>query len=154
MEKLSWIFVLFCLSRLSRLCEVRWPKESLAALNKTHLHGFSNYHSEDAAICCFQSASQQRGMKRAGSQAEQSRYSSRRPMSHWQRLTVCVCVCESTQDRGVQSAAREPFVVLELILQLTWCRRHAEVEQTPTKNSVIMAEAEELNALPDVFFEA
>lgn len=41
-------------------------------LKQNRLHWLSqNYHSEDAAICYFQTASQQRGMKRAESQREQ-----------------------------------------------------------------------------------
>lgn len=57
--------------------QVRWPErpETLAhtmLLKQNRLHWLAqNYHSEDAAICYFQSASQQRGMKRAESQREQ-----------------------------------------------------------------------------------
>lgn len=57
--------------------QVRWPErpETLAhtmLLKQNRLHWLAqNYHSEDAANCYFQSASQQRGMKRAESQREQ-----------------------------------------------------------------------------------
>ena len=81
---------------------VRWPErpESLASLRafkQNRLHGFANYHSEDAAICYFQSASQQRGMKRAESQREQ-----KLSFIQWKQepltedsvcVYVCVCVC-------------------------------------------------------------
>lgn len=42
----------------------------------------ANYHSEDAAICYFQSASQQRGMKRAESQREHRLHSFSGSRSH------------------------------------------------------------------------
>lgn len=56
--------------RASKFSQVSQRFGFTGFLKQNNFHCFAHYHSEDAAICFFQSASQQRGMKRAGSQRE------------------------------------------------------------------------------------
>lgn len=88
----------------------RWPERpeslaSLCAFKQNCLHGFANYHSEDAAICYFQSASQQRGMKRAESQREQRLSFIQGKQEPLTGVRLCVCVCLSVHPLQIKQSS-------------------------------------------------